>query len=191
MKSQLLKKTGDQKGFSLPELLMVVSLMFLIIAMISTAYIQSVNTTRDVITITKSEIDSRVAMYAIGKDLRESLNVLIADNSEVKFYSNIDSDKEFEIVRYYLQLTSEGYYDLMKEIDGETGRLVITHVVDEDIFTYYSGPGSPEGGMSEPVAEIDLTKIKIIKINISVDQGGSVSLRTMDLDTMISLRNKI
>lgn len=191
MKSQLIKKIKDQKGFSLAELLMVIGLIFLIVFMISASYLQSINTNRDVINITKSEIDSRIAMYSIGKDIRESLDVMLADNSEIEISSNIDSDEEFETVRYYLAATDEEDFNLMKEVDGAAGRIIIMHIIDENLFSYYSGLDSPEGGMTEPVAEIDLNDIKLININIKVDQGGSQSLRTMELDTMISLRNKI
>ncbi len=191
MKSQLFKKLKGQEGITLAELLMVMGLMFLIIGMISAAFFQSINSTRAVVTITKSEIDSRVAVYAISKDVRESLDILLADNSGIKFSSNIDTDDAFETVHYYLQLNSGGSYDLIKEIDEQAGRIIITNIVNEDLFAYYTDPNTPEGGMVEPVPEIDLNKIKLVNINISVDQSGSVSLQTMDLNTIISLRNKI
>ncbi len=170
---------------------MVIALMFLIVGMISAAYIQSVNTTRDVLTITKSEIDSRVAMYGMSKDIREALDMLIADENGIKFSSNIDSDAEFETVYYYLAGTAEGDFNLMKEVDGGTGRIIIMHIINEDLFSYYSDLDYPAEGMVTPVVEVDLSDIKIISININVDQGGSQSLRTMELDTMISLRNRI
>lgn len=191
MKSRLIKKIKGQEGITLAELLMVMGLMFLIIGMISAAYFQSINSTRDVVKITKSEIDSRVAVYSISKDVRESLDILLADNTEIKFSSNIDADDEFETVHYYLELKTDGSYDLMKGIDGQAGKIIIQNIVNEDLFNYYTGPGSPEGGMTEPVVEIDLNKIKLVGINISVDQSGAVSLQTMDLDTIIALRNKL
>jgi len=191
MKSQLLKKIKGQEGITMAELLMVMGLMFLIIGMISAAFFQSINSTRDVVKIAKSEIDSRVAVYSISKDVRESLDILLADNTEIKFSSNIDADDEFETVHYYLELKTDGSYDLMKEIDDQAAKIIVPNIVNEDLFIYYTGPGSPEGGMIEPVTEIDLNKIKLVGINISVDQSGAVSLQTMDLDTIISLRNKL
>ncbi len=191
MNSQLIKQIKEQKGFTLVEMLMVIALIFLIVGMISAAYIQSVNTTRDVVTITKSEIDSRVAMYGISKDLRESLDMLTADWSRIKFSSNIGSDAEFETVYYYLAGTAEGDLNLMKEVDGGAGRIIIMHIINEDLFSYYSALDYPADGMATPVTDAELSDIKIVSINIKVDQGGSQSLRTMELDTTISLRNRI
>ncbi len=191
MNSQLIKQIKDQKGFTLVEMLIVIAVIFLIVGMISATYIQSINTNRDVITITKSEIDSRVAIYGISKEIREALDMLIAEGDGIKFSSNIDSDIEFETVYYYLSGTSEGDFNLMKEIDGGTGRIIIMHIINEDLFNYYSAIDYPVGGMVMPVTGVDLKDIRIVSINISVDQGGSQSLRTMDLDTAVSLRNRI
>jgi len=65
------------------------------------------------------------------------------------------------------------------------------HIINEDFFSYYSDLDYPVGGMATPVGDAELNDIKMVNVNIKVDQGGSQSLRTMDLDTMISLRNKI
>ncbi len=191
MNSQLSKQIKEQKGFTLVEMLMVIALIFLIVGMISATYIQSVNTTRDVITITKSVIDSRVAMYGMSKDIRESMDMLTADGNGIKFSSNIDSDAEFETVYYYLAETAEGDFNLMKEVDDGTGRIIIMHIINEDLFSYYSAFDYPTGGMATPVADGELSDIKIVSLKIKVDQGGSQSLRTMDLDTKISLRNRM
>ncbi len=190
MKLLQIKRIKDQYGFSMVELLIVILLIFLIVGMVSAAYLQSISTTRDVINITISEIDSRVAMYRISKDIREAVNISIANNNEVKFTSNIDSDEDYETVHYYLE-SSSGHYNLMRSIDDGSGKVVITHIVNNELFTYYSALETPEGGFNMPVAEINLNKIKIINITINVDQSGAQSLRTMELDTVITLRNKI
>jgi len=79
----------------------------------------------------------------------------------------------------------------MRQVDSETPKIIINNVVNYNIFTYYQDAGFPEGGILTPVEEIDLNKIKIIELNIIVDQSGTGSLRTMDLNTMVTLRNKL
>ena len=178
-------------GFSLVEVLLVVLLISTIVALVSAVLISSENTNRDVINIVRSEIDSRVALYRISKDIRETNKIISASDSEVIFDSNIDSDEYYEEVRYYI--VAEGtHYDLYRQIDSGTGRLLIENIVDGSIFTYYSGLSIPEGGMATPVTdEALLDSIKYIDINVNIDQSGSPSVRTMVLNTMITLRNRI
>jgi hypothetical protein len=48
----------------------------------------------------------------------------------------------------------------------------------------------PENGMGS-VSEEELGDIKIIKIDLSMDQSGTESERTMELKTHITLRNRV
>lgn len=179
------------EGFSLVELLLVVLLIFTIVALVSVVLIGSENTSRDVISIVRSEIDARLAMYRISKDIRETNNIISANNTEVIFESNIDADEYYERVRYYLAADGS-HYDLYRQIDGGTDRLYIENVVDGNIFTYYTGLSNPKVGMAVPITDEDtLDSIKFIEIELNIDQSGSPSLRTMVLETMITLRNRI
>ncbi|MCG2790263.1 MAG: prepilin-type N-terminal cleavage/methylation domain-containing protein [Actinomycetia bacterium] len=175
------KKIKDSKGFTLIELLLVAMLMFVVISMISAIYVLSVNTSRDVIEVTTSGIDSRVTIYRISKDLREATNLTRAENDEIIFTSNVDSDDDYEVVNYYL-VNEEGYYNLYRKIDDGEAKIIVTHIVNNKLFDYYSDINTPSS---------DLDKIKIIKIYIYIDQGGTESPRTMKLETSVSLRNKM
>lgn len=188
-----LNKTSfkDYKGYSLVELLLVILLIFIIVALVSVVLIGSENASRDVINIVKSEMDARLALYRISKDIRETHKIISASNSEVIFESNIDVDEYYETVRYYLE-ADESHYDLYRQIDSGVGRLYIENIVDGNMFTYYTGLSTPEGGMTVPITDEDtLNTIKYIKIDINIDQSGSPSLRTMALDTLIALRNRM
>jgi competence protein ComGC len=193
MKSLLLiKKLKDSKGFTIVELLLVVMLMVLVVTMVSSAFLLSANASEDIIDLTTNEIDARVAVYRISKDLREATNFTKADNDEIKFNSNVDVDEDIEVVRYYLQLHEDGvYYELLRQIDGGEAAVAATYVVDTDVFTYYTEVNTPENGLSTPVAEAEIDDIRLIDISVSIDQSGEKTVRTMDLDTIIYLRNKI
>jgi hypothetical protein len=161
----------------------------LIVAAVSISYYTTVNTSRDVIDITTSEIDARLAIYRLSRDIREAIGVKTADLNQIIFYSNADSDVDVEEVTYYLE-TSGGHYNLVRDIDSSNKRTIITNIINNDIFKYYYDISTPAEGAVVPVTGTDLEKIKLVELKISVDQSGSTSLRTMDLETLIELRNK-
>ena len=179
-----------QKGFTLVEVLLVVLLIFIIVALVTSVLVTSERSNRLIINSVKSEIDARTALYRISKDIRETHDIITADDYEVVFQSNIDEDEYFEEIRYYL-VAEDSHYDLYRQVDNADGKLFIENIVDNSIFIYYSGLGEPEDGMSIPVDEAELQNIRFVDITLNVDQSGNQSLRTMILNTMITLRNRI
>jgi hypothetical protein len=172
------------------ELLIVVILMLLVVTMISSAFLLSANASEDIINLTTNEIDARVAVYRITKDLWEADNISIAYNDELRFNSNVDLDDDIEVVHYYLQGHEDGYYELYRQIDEGTPKIAATHVVDDNMFNYYFGVDDPEGGTTTP-NESERAEIRLIDISIWVDQNGEETISTMKLETLIYLRNKI
>ncbi len=190
IQSQLSRKYKNEKGTTLVELLIVLLFISLIVGLVSTIYLSVSKTSGEVIDIAKSEIDSRLAVYRISKDIREAISIISAEDDQVSFLSNVDSDENYEEISYSLTSDS-GYYNLVRSIDGGIERIFVTHLINSDIFMYYTDIQIPEDGLSAPVTAEELGNIKLIKIDVSIDQSGSQSLRTMDLDTLIVLRNKI
>jgi len=185
-----MKIIKDQKGFSLVEMLLVVLLIFIIVALVSSLFLTSGRTNRDVINIVKSEIDARVVIYRISKDIRETHDIITANNNEVVFLSNIDGDEYYERIRYYL-VAEDSHFNLYRQVDSDDGRLYIKNIVVPDIFLYYSDLGIPADEGTMPVIEEELQNIRFIDITVTIDQSGSISVRTMELNTMITLRNRI
>ena len=186
MKSLLLiKKLKSSKGFTIVELLLVVLLMVLIVTMVSAAFLLSANASENIIDITTNEIDARVAVYRMSKDLREGANFTIAEADEISFNSNVDLDEDLEEVHYYLQLHEDGFYELFRQIDDGEADIAATCVIDNEVFTYYKGVNDPLTG------DDSNDTIRLIDISVSIDQSGEETDRTMDLDTIIYLRNKI
>ncbi len=185
-----MKIIKDQKGFSLVEMMLVILLIFIIVALVSSLFITSGNTNRDVINIVRSEIDARLVIYRISKDIRETHDIITANNDEVIFLSNVDEDEYYERIRYYL-IAEDSHFNLYRQVDSTEGRLYIKNIIVSDIFLYYSdlGVSADEGTM--PVSEEELQNIRFVDISINIDQSGTSSARTMVLNTMITLRNRI
>ena len=192
MKSLLLlnKKIKDSKGFTLIEILLVAMLMFVVISMVSATYFLAINTSRGNIESATSRSDAGIAALRISKDLREATNLTMAEYDKIEFESYIDTDEDPETVYYYLEV-EDGYYNLYRKIDDGQAKIIVTHVVNNKLFVYYTDINTPVDGMSTPVVVSDLDKIKIIEIYIYIDQSGAETPRTMKLETSVSLRNKI
>jgi type II secretory pathway pseudopilin PulG len=190
MKSLLNKKIKDSKGFTLIEVLLVAMLMFVVISMLSATYFLAINTSRGNIESATSRSDAGSAALRISKDLREATKLIMAEYDEIKFESNIDTDPDPEVVNYYLE-GKDGYFNLYRKIDYGQEKIIVTHIIDDNLFDYYEDINTPEDGMPTPVVDSDLGKIKIIEIHIYIDQSGAPSQRTMKLETAVSLRNKI
>ncbi len=172
------------------ELLVVLLLIVIIVVLVSATLIQSANTSKGVIDVAASEIDARLALYRMSKDIREIFYITSADYNSITFTSNVDDDDAYETVSYYLE-SEDSHYKLMRQVDGAAPKIIINNVVDVDVFVYYQDAEFPEGGFSMPIEEVYINKIKIIELHISVDQSGTGSLRTMDLNTTVTLRNKL
>ena len=185
-----MKIINNKKGFTLVEVLLVVLLIFIIVALVTSVLVTSERSNRFIINSVKSEIDARTAIYRISKDIRETHDIITADDYEVVFQTNIDEDEYYERVRYYL-VGDESPYVLYRQVDSDEARIFIKNIVDNSIFIYYSDLGIPVDGMSMPVSEADLGNIKFVDITVNIDQSGNQTLRTMTLNTMITLRNRI
>ena len=185
-----MKIINNKKGFTLVEVLLVTLLIFIIVSLVTSVLVTSERSNRLIINSVRSEIDARTALYRISKDIRETHDIIMADDYEVIFQTNIDEDEYYERVRYYL-VGEESPYVLYRQVDSAEARLVIKNIVDNSVFIYYSDIGVPVNGMSMPVSDAELGNIKFVDITINIDQSGSQTLRTMRLNTMITLRNRI
>ncbi len=190
LRGKIFKKITDNKGFTMIEMLLVVLLIVVIVSMVSATYLLSGNTSRDIVDITTSMIDSRVVIYRLTKDLRESSDITQAYADSIIFTSNVDDDGDDEVVNYYLTAVGS-YYELYRKIDTEPAKFVATNIIDNNLFTYYTDIGTPEGGVVTPVSAEELGNIKLIGIELKIDQSGGDTQRKMELETVVSLRNRI
>jgi len=92
MKCKLNKNLKNESGITLVELLLVIILIVVIVVLISATLIQSANISKGVIDIATSEIDSRLALYRMSKDIREIFYITSADYNSITFTCNVDDD---------------------------------------------------------------------------------------------------
>jgi len=190
IKTKFKCRLKNEAGFTLVELMLATLLAVVVVSMVSMTLINSSNTAKDIISIATSEIDARTAIYRTSKDIRELNNIELADKDNIKFTSNVDSDEDYETVTYYLLSNESGYYDLYRKVDSDPEKIIISNIISNDFFSYYTDLSG--NSLITPVTESELRNIKIVKINIAVDQGKSgYSNRTFRLETQITLRNKL
>src|SRR4030043_52648 len=133
MKLLLVDKFKKNSGLTLVELLLSTLLITVIVGLITLSYFNSTRAAETTITVATSVKDARTAMYRITKDIREigeTLGIEAADTDEVIFYSNIDSDDEFEKVHYYLE-NDEGFYNLLRQINDGASKIIVTHLISD------------------------------------------------------------
>lgn len=186
MKSARPDKIKDERGFSLVELMIAATLVSVIALLATITYLNSANAADTTINISKAATEARTAMYSITKDLREVNGIIEASDDEVKFYSNVDQDDDFEEVHYYI-VENSGFYSLYRDYEG-ISRIMSTRIISDQIFEYYTAYG--EDSLATPVDSSELGNIKSIGIKLLIDRETTVeNSRTMNLETSITLRN--
>ena len=190
-------------GFTLIEILVVMGIVVLIGGAISTFQ-------RDVIVHNSMIQSGAIAEDSLRSVLRQIIGELrsaapaqtgsyllgaVATNT-ITFYSDIDSDGLRERVRYFLSDT-----DFKKGVIKPTGQPYAYNVANEQIKTVatsvingttsifsfydsnYSGSGLP---LSAP---IDISKIRLVKIDIGVDPNPGRPLQAMWISSQAMIRN--
>ena len=189
MKLLLRDKFKKNSGFTMIELLLSTLLISVIVSLVTLSYFNSVNASETTISIATSVKDARTAMYILTKEIRELSQIVEADADEIIFYSNVDSDDELEEIHYYLE-SSGGFYNLSRQVDGNNGEIVVTHLIKDQIFTYTTGYG--QDSLTVPIESSELGNIRNISINLVIDQENTTEgNRTMNLETSITLRNRV
>jgi len=188
MWSRLIKKLKDKKGFTVIELMASATLMAIVVGLTTLTYFNSTQTAQSAINISKAATEARTAMYVLTKDTREIISFVDADEDEITFYSNVDQDEDVEEVHYYT-VENGGYYTLYREFDAVSQTLG-TKIISNHIFEYLTGYG--EDILDTPVDAAELPNIRGINIRLLIDlEDTEETVRTMDLETSISLRNRL
>jgi len=192
MKLQPLDKFKNNSGLTLVELLLSTLLISVIVGLVTMSYFNSTKATETTINVATSVKDARTAMYRVTKDIREireTLGIEEADADEVTFYSNVDPDDEFEKVHYYLE-SNGGFFNLLRQINDGESKVVVTHLISDQIFSYVTVFG--EDSLPLPVDVLELGNIRSIGINLVIDQESTTEgNRTIDLETSVTLRNRV
>lgn len=117
-----------------------------------------------------------------------------ASASSLVFYSDFDNDGLFERIRYYLEsgVLKRGVIipsgsPLAYLPGNEKVREAVHYVIAPDIFSYYpKEAGSGGSPLSSPVAP---SLIRLVKINLTIDENPQKPPAAASLTTVITIRN--
>jgi len=183
-----------KKGFSLVEMLVALAIFSTISILLATFLSQSLKAYR----IRKEESDEQQKashiMREFEKTARAATEILTADENELRFYRYFDLTSSSPTqIRYFIE-GSEFKIGQTEPVgvepnitypqSAETIHLIVEDVENPNlIFQYFNGE---KNTLSAPV---DTTKIRLIKLTISLDQDPSKPPVAVTETTEVSLRN--
>jgi len=186
---RLRDKFKKDSGFTLIEVLLSSLIMIVVVGIVTMTYFNSVKSGEDTISVATSTQDARTTMYSVTKNIREISEIVSADVNEFEFKSNIDSDEDIEIVKYYTE-SDGGFFNLLRQVNGSNTKVVVKHLISDQIFSYTTGYG--EDILTTPVDSGLLIDIRNVNIKLSIDQQSTTEgARTTNLETSVTLRNRI
>ncbi len=178
---------NNEKGFSLVEMLIVVLIIAIIASLITTVYITSAKSQKDIINKAGSESNMRTALYIMTKDIREATDVSAATSDYLKFSADINNDSVSEDVEYILTGSSSAY-TLNKKINGGSDIFIMDYIIDNSVFSYFTD--SSGSVLQVPLDSQNLSTFKLVKINFTVNREPSNTIKAVNLSTVVSLRNR-
>ena len=123
--------------------------------------------------------------------------LVLGDNNEISFYSDIDFDGESELVRYWLIGST-----LRKSVIEPVGfpatyppenaiERVLSENIDngtDSVFLYFNGDW-PQDSVNNPLpTPVDLDEVRLIRISLNLNSNDNVGARGYSLNTNVNLR---
>ncbi len=191
-------------GFTLVEMLLSVAILSLIAITINTFQ-------RDVFYLNNTlenglnaQLDARHLIKTMVSELRKTTQsatgtypIALASSTGATFYSDVDNDALVEQVRYYLSGTTikKGVIKptgspLAYVAGNEVTTTLINNVVASStlpIFQYY--PSSYTGTTSPLTLPVDISKVRLVKVTIMIDNNPIHSPVPLIVTSSVSLRN--
>ncbi len=170
------------KGFTLIDVVISVAIFTMIISgIIALTSSILVDSSRQAMTLSNSD-QSRKLSFQIMQELRNanygndgSYPIAGADDQQLIFFSNIDSDVQVERIRYYL--SNGKLYRGVVEPTGtpptyntanEVSRVVQNDVANGSVPIFYYYPDTYTGTGSALSQPVNYTKVKLITLNLRV-----------------------
>lgn len=184
----------NKKGFSLIELLIVISILGVISTLILDFVVLSFKATRFEAEEAEAIKNARDGMNTMKMEIRGANSsaqgdypLSTIDDQEFIFFSDIDKDDLYERVRYYLD-DLELKKDVTKpgpsnNYTGTTTTITIANYVnnqDEAIFKYYS---------SEHTITDNINQTRLININLKINVTPEIAPADVYVETDVTLRN--
>jgi len=199
------KKNNSQTGFTLLELTITVGIFIIIVFAWNDFALQSFRSAAFGQEQLEAIRQAQKGVEIMAKELRElslaesgSYPLVLADDQEIIFYSDIDQDIYSERVRYFLDGT-----DLKKGVIEPTGNpitydlnneiisIISTNVRNDTlpVFIYYNGD-YPADTINNPLpSPARLIDTKLMHVFLRININPLRSPNDFDLETEVQLRN--
>ena len=194
------------KGFTLLESIMSVAIMVAIVFAATLLAKDVLSTNQSAVQSLSAQSDTRRAIKSWIAELRTATpsatgayTIESASTSSLVFFADLDSDNRSERIRYFISTSTRSFNRGVVSPTGSppsyvlSGESVITMVSDmvqgtsTPVFEYfdtnYAGTSSP---MTYP---LDVSMIRLIRVNISVDKDPNRSPDPLTVSSEVTLRN--
>jgi len=199
------KNNYNKKGFTLIELLVVLGIFVLLISATTWIFITSLRSTNIIWDQLEAQSDGRSVIKTIVDEARRaeesstgSFPIDTADDNELIFYANVDSDSKRERVHFWLTSTT-----LKRGIIKPSGSPLAYNLVDEEIkdlanYVVNIGEGIPlfryydefYSGTSTPLmTPASSTQIQVISVQLKLEKDSSKTPVPLNLESSVQIRN--
>ena len=190
-------------GFTLMEIIVAMSILsgiILVVTMFSLdIYDFGIFLGENIVAEQEIQLTLRVMaseIRAMSQSATGAYPIDVASQSSITFYSDIDGDGLAERVRYYLDATT-----FKKGVIKPTGTPLAYPTANEqiqevvhnvylpagNIFAYYNS--SYTGTQAALTFPLNISDLRLININITVDQSPGDSVSRINLSTSVNMRN--
>lgn len=189
------------RGFTLIEVIITIGIVGFAIAFIS---LFAVNIFQSELFISENleiEEDIKQALRIMAPEIRSinnsssgSYGIAAVSSSSFSFYSDIDADGYFEKVRYFIDgnIFKKGVIEpsispFIYDPNQEKIKNVVEDISSDSVFYYYDD--SYEGSQPPLGYPIDISKIRSVKIVISIEKKVNLIPLPVELPLFITIRN--
>ena len=198
-----MKYKQKKLGFTLLEMLVSIAIFSLLVLGGSIILVKGIRYNNIIWDQLESQSDIRRVLFDVANTIRKAeqssngaFAIESADDYELVFYANVDSDSSREKVRYFLENNSlkKGVtkiddnfaYSGLEDVDV-LANYVVNFSDGLSLFYYYDENFS---GVEDPLSiPIDVTKIKLIKIDLKIEKNPDSSPVPLTVSTFAQIRN--
>lgn len=201
----ILPTPRKQRGFSLAEIVVVLGILAIFVVLVANFQTKIFQLNRIFQGGAYEQTDATNVIKSMASDIRSMSSssggaypIDQASTSTLSFYNDVDDDGVKEKIRYYLSGTT-----LKKGVIEPTGSPLTYNPASEvsstlisgvrngtstPIFSYYDTNYSGSATSSLPLP-INVIKVRLVYINVVVDNDPNQPLAPISVTTQVSLRN--
>jgi prepilin-type N-terminal cleavage/methylation domain-containing protein len=195
----------NKKGFTLIETVMTIGIATIIIGVVGSFVVYSYRSINSTLGKTLAINNAKKIINTFSRELREAIQaddgsyvIAAAEDFEITFYSDIDTDDDVEKIRYFLEdnkmkkevtnpvASVYGSPDTVKTISS-----YIQNTTGTPLFYFYDrdyrgqATGTP---LTTPVSVDNISLIRLIGMKVILDADVR-NINSMTLETKAKLRN--